>query len=130
MGRISAWVAPEGRSALVESFRDVWSAHMECPEHKGELPYTSRDMKAGIDVAGLEANAAILKPLLELDPRGGYIAQKDMFGCLEELTNEVPPFRTAIDRAAAKKGLTRKSLNVYRTRVQVLLTFFESDFVS
>ena len=44
---------------------------------RGGIAYDSLDMKKGINVEGLVAHADCISPIVQLDPRGGFISQKE-----------------------------------------------------
>ena len=51
------------------------------------LDYSSQEMKKDIDVDKLAKLSYVLTPLMQLDPRGGYIRQEERYGRLEGLAH-------------------------------------------
>ena len=72
--RTQCWLHVDGVAATVSSIEAVLSANINAILDPESL-YGSDNMQSGIDMEALRQQAPLLQGLLELDPRGGYLAQ-------------------------------------------------------
>jgi hypothetical protein len=82
--RVCAWLHAEGKAAGKVAINFIVKEFAVTISEQHHEIYSSVDMRAGPDVDKLLEHQPILVRLIGLDPRGGYFAQLDVEGAIEQ----------------------------------------------
>ena len=132
-GRASCWRHKSGRDATLDAFQKVWTTHLSLVIALGPDLYESIDFKAGVEVDKISAAKALLLDFLELDSRGGIVAQTEVAIGLTRALDADPTSRAQMyshatsdmDHASEVVGFT-----AYKVRVMLrhLRNIFDDGF--
>ena len=100
------WKPDNDTDAAKDILADALEAHSDLIVDNPEMPYTSKDMKSGMDVKKLcePTIVPILETLLKIDPRGGVYGNPDIADAIFKVATRDPRRRLAITKAISRLG--------------------------
>ena len=84
MVNVKTWKASDGKSTSAELHKAIEPSFTS---HLINGFYPGQDFKQGVDMAALEHMKFEIEKFLDLDPRGGYFSQLDLYAAVRQIAS-------------------------------------------